>query len=51
MAEVVIGVGTSHSPQLSVRAADWHVLREKDENDPRLDYPALLKKAKPGLEA
>jgi hypothetical protein len=51
MAEIVIGIGTSHSPQLSVRAADWQVLREKDENDPRLDYQALLQKAKPGLEA
>lgn len=51
MAQIVIGVGSSHSPQLSVRAADWRVLREKDENDPRLDYQTLLRKAKPGLEA
>jgi len=51
MAEIVIGIGTSHSPQLSVRAADWQVLREKDETDPRLDYPQLLQKAKPGLDA
>jgi hypothetical protein len=51
MAEIVIGVGTSHSPQLSVRAADWQVLREKDETDPRLDYQKLLQKAKPGLDA
>jgi hypothetical protein len=51
MAEIVIGIGTSHSPQLSVRAADWQVLREKDETDPRLDYPKLLQKAKPGLDA
>ena len=50
MAEIVIGVGTSHSPQLSVRAGEWQVLREKDETDPRLDYKALLQKAKPGLE-
>ena len=50
MAEIVIGVGTSHSPQLSVRAVDWQVLREKDETDPRLDYQALLQKAKPGLD-
>ena len=50
MAEVVIGVGTSHSPQLSVRAADWRVLWEKDENDPRLDFKGLVQKAKPGLE-
>src|SRR4026209_1840216 len=50
MAEIVIGVGTSHSRQLSVRAVDWQVLREKDETDPRLDYQALLQKAKPGLD-
>ena len=50
MAEIVIGVGTSHSPQLSVRAGEWQVLREKDETDPRLDYKGLLKKAKPGLD-
>ncbi|HUF42278.1 MAG TPA: extradiol ring-cleavage dioxygenase [Verrucomicrobiae bacterium] len=51
MAEIVIGLGTSHSPQLSVRASDWRVLREKDETDPRLDYRALLRKAKPEIEA
>jgi hypothetical protein len=50
MAEIVIGLGTSHSPQLSVRASEWGLLREKDEHDPRLDYPRLLKHAKPGIE-
>lgn len=50
MAEIVIGIGASHSPQLSIRAKDWEYLLRKDETDPRLDYPALLKKAKPGLE-
>jgi 3-O-methylgallate 3,4-dioxygenase len=50
MAKVVLGIGTSHSPQLSVRANDWQVLREKDEHDPRLDYQGLLKRAKPGIE-
>ena len=49
MARVVIGIGTSHSPQLSIRAKDWDHLLKKDETDPRLDYPALLQKAKPGL--
>ena len=48
---MVLGIGTSHSPQLSVRAVDWQVLREKDETDPRLDYKKLLGKAKPGLDA
>jgi len=51
MAEIVIGIGTSHSPQLSIRASDWDHLLKKDETDPRLDYPALLKRAKPGLAA
>ena len=51
MAEIVIGIGTSHSPQLSIRAKDWAHLLKKDETDPRLDYPALVKRAKPGLEA
>jgi hypothetical protein len=50
MAEVVIGIGTSHSPQLSIRAKDWAYLLKKDETDPRLDYPELVKRAKPGLE-
>lgn len=51
MAEIVIGVATSHSPQLSIRAQDWEHLLKKDETDPRLDYPALLRRAKPGIGA
>jgi 3-O-methylgallate 3,4-dioxygenase len=51
MAEIVLGIGTSHSPQLSIRADIWGtVLREKDEHDPRLDYPGLLRRAKHGIE-
>ena len=50
MAQIVIGIGTSHSPQLSIRAKDWEYLLRKDETDPRLDFPALLTKAKPGLD-
>ena len=51
MAKIVIGVGSSHSPQLSIRASDWDYLLKKDETDPRLDYKGLLQKAKPGLDA
>ena len=54
MAQVVLGIGTSHSPQLSVPWDKWSLLRQKDETDPRLDYQALLKSAKtkkPDLEA
>ena len=49
MAEIVLGIGTSHSPQLSVPASHWHLLREKDEHDPSLDYPGLLRLAKPNI--
>ncbi len=51
MAKIILGIGTSHSPQLSVRASDWRVLREKDEHDPRLDYQSLIQQAKPNLES
>jgi len=51
MAKIVIGIGSSHSPQLSIRAKDWEYLLKKDQTDPRLDYPALLKRAKPGIES
>ncbi len=50
MAKIVLGIGTSHSPQLSVRASEWQVLREKDEHDPRLDYPALVQRAKKDID-
>lgn len=50
MAEIVIGLGTSHSPQLSIRAKDWEYLLKKDQTDPRLDYQDLLKKAKSDLD-
>ena len=49
MARIVLGLGTSHSPQLSVPWSSWSVLREKDETDERLDYAALLARAKPNM--
>ena len=51
MAEIIIGIGTSHSPQLSVRAKDWSLLLKKDETDPRLDYQTLVKHAKPDIQS
>ncbi len=50
MAKVVLGVATSHTPQLNVPASSWpSVFLEKDRTDPRLDYEALLSSAKPGI--
>jgi hypothetical protein len=50
MAKIVLGIGVSHSPQLSIRASEWRLLREKDEHDARLDYQGLLRRAKPDIE-
>jgi hypothetical protein len=49
MAQIVLGLGTAHSPQMSVPWDRWQVLVEKDETDTRLDYAALLKRAKPDI--
>jgi hypothetical protein len=49
MAKLVLGLATSHSPQLSVHVDQWSLLREKDEHDPRLDYKELLGRAKPNI--
>ena len=43
MAEIVLALATSHTPQLSI--PDWRLLQTKDETDPRLDYPGLLSAA------
>jgi hypothetical protein len=49
MAEVVLGLGTSHGPQLNIPPTLWELLHDKDKTDPRIDYQALLKVA-PNLE-
>jgi 3-O-methylgallate 3,4-dioxygenase len=51
MADVVLGFGSSHAPQLRMRAKDWPLLLNKDSNDKRYDYQAQLKKAKPDMES
>src|ERR687891_445192 len=50
MAKIVVGLASSHSPQVSIPASEWPVLQEKDETDPRLDYKGLRQKAKPDIE-
>jgi hypothetical protein len=53
MPEIVLGLGTSHSPQLSISWEEWNLLRQKDETDPRLDYKGLLatvRQKKPNIE-
>jgi hypothetical protein len=51
MAKIVLGLATSHTPQLNVPASQWaSVFLEKDQTDPRIDYESLLARAVPGLE-
>ena len=51
MADVVLGLASSHGPQLSVLGENWAVFGEKDQNDRRMDYQALLARNIPGIEA
>ena len=50
MAQLVLGLGSSHTAQLQIPWNSWHLGGEKDMVDPRFDYPGLLNKARPGLE-
>ena len=36
MASIVLGLGTSHSPQLSLPAEHWHLRGEEDQRNPSL---------------
>jgi hypothetical protein len=49
MAEIILGVASSHGPQLRTPAERWHLFLEKDQNDRRFDYQELLIKAKPEI--
>ena len=51
MAKVVLGFGSSHAPQLRLRADKWPAMIEKDRNDPRFDYQAVLEGVKPDMES
>lgn len=50
MAKLVLGIGTSHAPQLSLRPEKWSILREKDQNDKRFDFAKLAKNPRPGIK-
>lgn len=50
MADLVLGIGTSHGPSIQSEPEQWAKLGEKDTRDPRFNYQELLKVAKPGLE-
>jgi 3-O-methylgallate 3,4-dioxygenase len=45
MARIVLGLGTSHSPQVSTQPEQWYLHAERDYTNPQLDMPALEKRA------
>ena len=50
MAQVVLGIGSSHGPSIQTMPDMWERLGVKDTRDPRFDYQELLQSARPGLE-
>ncbi|HEY1504254.1 MAG TPA: hypothetical protein VGF92_08135 [Stellaceae bacterium] len=50
MAKIVFAVGSSHGPTIQSPAESWARLGDGDTRDPRFDFKALLKSAKPGLD-
>ena len=38
MAKIVLGIGTSHSPQLTLKPEQWHLRTEADKRNPELWY-------------
>lgn len=50
MAKIVLGIGTSHGPQLGIPAEKWNLLVEKDQRDTRFNYADLASRPRPGIE-
>lgn len=49
MASIVLGIATSHGPQLRTPPEKWPLFLGKDQNDRRFDYQELLRHAKPEI--
>ena len=50
MAEIVLGIGASHGPTIQSKPDDWLRLGQKDMEDPRYDFDAVLASASPQIE-
>jgi hypothetical protein len=42
MARITLGIASSHSPQVSTPADQWHVHVDRDRESPYLDFDALM---------
>ncbi len=45
MTRIVLGLGCSHSPQVSTQPEEWYLHAQRDYGNPHLDMPALEKTA------
>ena len=50
MAQLVLGMGSSHGPTIQTPPGQWYQLGEKDLRDPRFNFQELLRNARPGLD-
>ena len=50
MAEIVLGIGSSHGPTMKTPPERWAALGEKDQEDTRFDFAALRANPRPGIE-
>lgn len=50
MAKIVFAAGSSHGPTIQSTPDKWLQLAKRDERDPRYDFQAFLRSARPGLD-
>jgi 3-O-methylgallate 3,4-dioxygenase len=50
MAEIVLGMGSSHGPTIRTRPEAWERLGQKDMEDPRFDYETELRNVKSDIQ-
>ena len=50
MAEIVLGLGASHGPTIQSLPEDWLRLGQKDMEDPRYDFDAVLAAASSNIK-
>jgi len=50
MARIVVGIASSHSPQVSTPADQWHVHVDRDRESPYLDFNALTAASKHDID-
>lgn len=51
MAQIVLGLASSHGPTIRTRPDSWARLGQKDVEDPRFDFEAELRNARPDMQA